>query len=74
MKQRSIWIDYCKILLIYLVIVAHSNQIPRIADILICSFHMPAFFMISGYLYKSNDNLWKSIKKMRCACWCQQRV
>ena len=63
MKQRSIWIDYCKILLIYFVIVAHSNQIPRIADILICSFHMPAFFMISGYLYKSNDNLWKSIKK-----------
>ena len=50
--QRLNWIDWSKAILIYLVVLAHYGHISPIVDNLICSFHMPAFFMISGYLHK----------------------
>jgi len=52
-KERIHWIDWSKCLLIYLVVVAHYGQISPLVDNLICAFHMPAFFMISGYLHKA---------------------
>ena len=50
--QRLHWIDWSKALLIYLVVLAHYSNISPMVDNLICAFHMPAFFMISGYLHK----------------------
>ena len=61
-KTREYWIDWAKMLLIYLMIVAHSGRISTVADVLICSFHMPAFFFISGYLHKMNPNILNGIK------------
>ena len=52
--MRESWIDYAKCILIYLMIVAHSGRIPSSIDTLVCGFHMPAFFMISGYLTHFN--------------------
>lgn len=52
MKERIHWIDWSKCILIYLVVVAHYGRISPFVDNLICAFHMPAFFMISGYLHK----------------------
>lgn len=63
MKEHKLWIDYAKVILIYLVVVAHSGQISEFADNFICAFHMPAFFMISGYLYKPQMNLKQDLKK-----------
>lgn len=51
-KERIHWIDRSKCLLIYLVVVQHYGGIPTLADNFICAFHMPAFFMISGYLHR----------------------
>lgn len=62
-KKRELWIDYCKVFLIYLMIVAHSGQISDEVDTFICSFHMPAFLLISGYLYKPYPNIRQSFMK-----------
>lgn len=56
LKSREIWIDYSKCILIYFVIAAHAGNIGENADVLICAFHMPAFFIISGYLSKVKNN------------------
>ena len=50
MKQRVVWIDWAKAILIYLMVVGHCFPIAW-ENQLIYSFHMPAFFIISGYLY-----------------------
>ena len=60
-KKRELWIDYCKVFLIYLMVVAHSGHIPTSVDTFICSFHMPAFLLISGYLYKPNNDIKASL-------------
>lgn len=62
MKERIKWIDYSKAILIYLVVLAHYGQINSHVDELICAFHMPAFFFISGYLHKGSE-IKMSVKK-----------
>ena len=60
-KNRIVWIDWAKVILIYLMVVGHAlpckweNQV-------IYAFHMPAFFIISGFLLKLNKN--KDTKSM----------
>lgn len=51
--MRIKWLDILKGLLIILVILGHSNMNYSIVKI-IYSFHMPLFFMISGYLLDIN--------------------
>lgn len=65
MKERIHWIDWSKCILIYLVVVAHYGQISPFVDNLICAFHMPAFFMISGYLHKQTPVKQSVIKKLQ---------
>ena len=55
MTARINWIDYSKAILIYLVVLAHYGHISTCIDNLICAFHMPAFFFISGWLHKTSD-------------------
>lgn len=52
LDKRIDWIDSLKGLGIILVVWGHMN-IPLTAETIIYSFHMPLFFFISGYLYKS---------------------
>lgn len=40
MKERIIWIDYSKVILICLVVFAHSPFVPTYLDTFICGFHM----------------------------------
>lgn len=51
--KRNITIDIMKGLLIILMVAGHA-QVPIHRFIYL--FHMPAFFLISGWLYKSTDN------------------
>lgn len=65
--ERIHWIDWSKCILIYLVVLAHYGGIPAFVDNFICAFHMPAFFMISGYLHKSQPvavSFSKNIKRL----------
>ena len=59
-QKRIIWIDWAKALLIYLMVVGHC-QLPDYQHLYIYSFHMPAFFIISGYLYRRHNSL-KTLK------------
>lgn len=55
--KRINWIDYAKGIGIILVILGHSI-FPEVLKIWICSFHMPLFFMLSGFTFnieKYND-------------------
>ena len=54
MKIRETWIDVSKSILIYLMVLGHcmpGNEV----NMWFYAFHMPAFFMISGYLYKPHS-------------------
>ena len=53
--KRLDYIDAAKAIAIILVIIGHSNwlsAIPRVGR-MIYSFHMPLFFIISGFFWKS---------------------
>ncbi|REA64485.1 hypothetical protein DSL64_02750 [Dyadobacter luteus] len=53
-SKRVIWIDFLKGLGIILVVIGHSG-IPQKIAWWIWSFHMPLFFVISGYLFKNTE-------------------
>lgn len=58
--KRIIWIDYAKVIGIFLVILAHlytseGTDSTNIVRTFIYGFHMPFFFLISGCLYKARD-------------------
>lgn len=55
-QNRIIWIDWAKAILIFLVCVGHFNP-PEVQKQLIWGCHMPAFFIISGYLYHRHGAL-----------------
>lgn len=70
-KERPNWIDYSKVLMIYLVVLGHYTTVMGLPFKpsgvynmmkIITLFHMPFFFMVSGYLYK-NISVKKTIKK-----------
>lgn len=46
-----------------LVVFAHCPCVPYTLDALIVGFHMPAFFIISGYLHKCQSSVCNCIKK-----------
>lgn len=54
--KRDVTFDIMKGLGILLVIIGHTNDIPYILNNFICSFHMPLFFLLSGYFYSPQKN------------------
>lgn len=74
--KRIEWIDIAKGIAILLVIIGHSAKFGSIARNIIFSFHMPLFFILSGYTYRpANDisvllmHLKKSIKHLLIPCF-----
>ena len=53
-KNRILWVDFSKGVVMLLVIVGHSS-IPTIIRGAIYSFHMPLFFLLSGYTTKCSE-------------------
>ncbi len=51
---RYAWVDYMKATCIILMVLCHFG-LDGISRQFIYAFHMPAFFMVSGYLYKSKS-------------------
>lgn len=51
---RQNWIDWSKSIGIYLVVLGHCTFLYKDIEGFIYTFHMPLFFMISGYLYKDD--------------------
>lgn len=59
-KKREAWIDWSKTILIFLMVLGHNN-LPDCERTWIYGFHMPAFFIISGYLFRPRP--WKRTVK-----------
>lgn len=57
LKKRIAWIDVAKGLAILLVIAGHSLGYNSLICKIIYSFHMPLFFILSGYNLKPAENL-----------------
>ena len=53
MKNRISWIDWAKAILISLVVLGHCGADQMTIDF-IYAIHMPAFFIISGFLYRAH--------------------
>ncbi len=56
-KNRLDYIDVCKALGIILVILGHTYNIPHHLYNIIYSFHMPLFFILSGYTFNRDKNI-----------------
>lgn len=67
-KKREEWCDIAKGIVIILMIIGHMpNYIPNFVRELIYSFHMPFFFIISGYWFNKDKYVFKDffIKKVK---------
>jgi acyltransferase len=53
MGKRILWIDYAKFIGIYLVVLGHGN-LSELHTNFIYSFHIPLFFLLSGYLFSED--------------------
>ena len=60
--QREDWADFAKGIGIILVRFGHQKIFGKKLIYLIYAFHMPLFFMISGYFYKNDKGAIKQIK------------
>lgn len=64
MNNRIIWIDWAKAIGIMIVVYFHVPQEDSFFKTFLCSFQMPLFFLVSGFLYKAPQVAFKySIKK-----------
>ncbi len=55
MSKRDAAIDIAKAIGILLMILGHCNGLPHLVRNFIFSFHMPLFFILSGYFYKPKN-------------------
>ncbi|MGZ0655550.1 acyltransferase family protein [Coraliomargarita sp. W4R53] len=55
--KRLFWLDYLKAFGIFLVVYGHSGSVNPEVGRWIYSFHMPLFFLISGYLFSDKSIL-----------------
>lgn len=63
MNNRIVWVDWIKVIGIYIIVLGHFPLENSWLKPFIFSFHVPVFFIISGYLYKSCVTLSSSWKK-----------
>lgn len=67
--KRIVWVDYAKVMAIYLVVVVHANCDPLLTKVL-KDFLMPVFFVVSGYLFSAERNpaygpfAWKRFRQL----------
>lgn len=56
-KKRIDYIDIAKGITILLMIIGHVFNIPNLLKIFIFSFHMPLFFILSGYTFNKKNQM-----------------
>lgn len=62
-NKRIIWIDWAKSIGIFIVVLCHIPQYSTLEKSFFCSFQMPLFFLLSGYLYTVPQGGFKSTLK-----------
>lgn len=67
LKNRIDWVDIAKGIGIILVVLGHLSTKGQFFRTIIYSFHMPLFFIISGFLYRQKDfasSIKRGVKKL----------
>lgn len=64
-KQRIEWIDIAKGIAILLVIIGHTVKFGSLSRNIIFSFHMPLFFILSGYTFRPATDAKTFFKHLR---------
>lgn len=67
-KGRIDWIDMAKGIAIILVIIGHTVKFGSGTRNFIYSFHMPLFFLLSGYTYKIAENREEFLHHLKIGC------
>jgi len=62
-QERFYWIDYAKVIGIFLVVLGHIHLQNKFYTDFIFSFHIPLFFFVSGFLFKSVGEFKADFKK-----------
>jgi len=62
-SQRILWIDWAKTIGIMIVVFCHVPQYNTLEKQFLCTFQMPLFFFLSGYLHKVPNNWKTGLKK-----------
>ena len=63
MSKRIVFLDYARAFALFLVVFAHLYSIDSKVKLYVYAFHMPFFFLISGYLRKDTETI-KLLKKL----------
>lgn len=63
-EKRTGWIDLCKAMAIYCMVLGHTGTSEKMMTV-IHAFHMPVFFILSGYCFNEikNSDLWQLTRK-----------
>lgn len=61
-KKRLVWPDTIKGIAIWLMVFCHASVSNKPLLTFIYMFHMPVFFIISGYFDRGNELSWKGVK------------
>lgn len=62
---RLLWLDMARGVAMLFIIIGHCDGIPQILRHAIFSFHVPLFFILSGYVYRKKEkSIWKDFKQL----------
>ena len=64
-EKRIEWVDIAKGIAILLVIIGHTVKFGSLSRNIIFSFHMPLFFILSGYTFRPATNAKTFFKHLR---------
>lgn len=62
--QRILWVDKCKSIGMFLIVLGHFLPPRNYLRIVIYSFHVPLFFALSGYVFNPGTNFKSFLKKI----------
>lgn len=63
-EKRILFLDYARSIALFLVVFAHLYSADSNVKIFVYAFHMPFFFLASGYLHKKEESLKLLVKKL----------
>lgn len=73
-EKRLDYIDYCKGIGIIFVILGHTYYGPQIVYNIIYCFHMPLFFILSGFTFNKKNlkiGFWTFTRKKQSTYYCR---
>lgn len=63
-RKRILFLDYARSIALFLVVFAHLYSVDSNVKMYAYAFHMPFFFLASGYLHKKEESLIPLVKKL----------